>query len=95
MDTTQSESALFVFGISTKRGKGKGKSKIQSKSRFCDNIECYHCHKKGHIKKHCKQWKNKEEKEKKKKNQKEVKSGSSVKIEDANTMSKAKEGDIL
>jgi hypothetical protein len=51
------------WGRSQNRGPKKGAAKSRSKSRGkYDDYECYHCHKKGHIKWQCRKWK----KEKKK-----------------------------
>ena len=86
---------FYVCGRSSKKGKSKEKSKIQSKSCSCSNIECYYYHKRGHMKKDLRQWKNEKGKEKKNGSKKEEKEKFSLKIEQINSLSKAKEGDIL
>ena len=47
--------ALVVRGRSNDRGKSTERGKSRSKSRGCSlkDVECYHCHKKGHVKKKC------------------------------------------
>ena len=95
VETSKNASALMVRGRSTKRGKGKERNKSLSKSRAQSNVEYYHCQKKGHLKKDCYKWKREKGKGKKEENQKEEKKASSVKIEEVNTLSKAKEVDIL
>ena len=56
VETSKNGSALVARGKSIERGKGKDKNQSRSKSRAQD-MECYHCHKKGHMKKDCYQWK--------------------------------------
>ena len=51
LDSTQGANALCVRGKSKERGKSNDKVKGHS------NIECYHCHKKGHMKKDYHLWK--------------------------------------
>ena len=51
VETSRNGSALVVCGRSNERGKGKERNKSQSKSRGQSNVECYHCHNKGHLKK--------------------------------------------
>ena len=87
--TLKNGSALVVHGRSIERGKGKDRNQSWSKSR-ARNMECYHCHKKGHLKKDCYQWKCEKGKGKKQdKNQKENKKESSVKIEEVNAVNEA------
>ena len=75
--TLKNGNALVVHGRSVERGKGKDKNQSQNKSR-AQNVECYHCHKKGHMKKDCYQWKREKGKGKKQnKNQKEDKKAAS------------------
>ena len=95
VEISKNGSALMVCGRSTKRGKGRERNKSQSKSRARSNVECYHCHKKGHLKKDCYKWKREKGKGKKEHNQKEEKKASSVKIEEVNTINKDEEGDII
>ena len=57
MDSTHGNNAFYVRGRSKERSKSDDKGKGRSKSCGRSNIECYHCHKKGHIKKDCHLWK--------------------------------------
>ena len=57
MDSTCGGNALYVRGRSKERSKSDDKGKGRSKSGGRNNIECYHCHKKGHMKKDCHLWK--------------------------------------
>ena len=94
MNTMQTNGAFFVHERSIERGKNIEKSKSKSNSRLCSNIECYHCYKKGHMKKDCRLWKKEKGSDKKNMN-KEEKSGSNIKIEKVKIVSEAKEGEIL
>ena len=51
VETSRNGSALVVRGRSIERGKGKDTNQSQIKSGARNNVECYHCHKKGHLKK--------------------------------------------
>ena len=74
-------------GCSRTRDKSQGRSKLRSKSRAGKNIECYHCHKLGHIKKDCYAWK----REQKKKKQHDDKKDSNIEqTEKTNDRGKAK-----
>ena len=44
------------------KGQGKSRSWLESKGKF----KCFYCDKDGHIKRHCKAWKNKQKENKKK-----------------------------
>ena len=79
MYNTQIGNALYVCGRSNEKGKLKEKRKIQIKSHSHSNIECYYSHKRGHMKKDCRQWKNEKGKEKNNGNKKEDKEKSIVK----------------
>ena len=57
-DTGKENTQALVIEIGGRDSKGYGKSKSQSKRK--DQIKCFFCDKKGHIKKHCKAWKNKQ-----------------------------------
>ncbi|MCO5606802.1 hypothetical protein L7F22_060993 [Adiantum nelumboides] len=57
VEDTNSSSAMHVRGRSHSRGnferRDKSKSRSRSKSRPGKGVECYYCHKKGHMKKDC------------------------------------------
>ncbi|MCO5585640.1 hypothetical protein L7F22_039575 [Adiantum nelumboides] len=57
VEDTKSSSAMHVRGRSRSRGnferRDKSKSRTRSKSRLGKGVECYYCHKKGHMKKDC------------------------------------------
>ena len=78
-----------------KEGKARKETRVGASPGPKSNVECYHCHKKGHLKKGCYKWKREKGKGKKEENQKEEKKASSVKIEEVNAVSKIEEGDIL
>ena len=59
-------SALVVCGRSAEKGKKNDRNKSRSKSHGRMDIECYHCHKKGYMKKNYYTWKQEKGKEKKK-----------------------------
>ena len=73
-----------------KKQESRGKSRSKSRGRSVKDLECYHCGKKGHLKRDCRTLK----KEKGKEKVKEEKPKSSVKIEEVNVVSED-EGDIL
>ena len=56
-DFSKGGNALVVCGRSAKKGKKNDRNKSHSKSRARKDIDCYHCHKKGHMKKDCRTWK--------------------------------------
>ena len=91
MDSTRGGNALYVRGRSKERSKSDDKGKGRSKSRGRSNIECYHCHKKGHMKKDYHLWKKEkgnDKKQKKKQDKNKDKAfSSSVKIEEINAIS--------
>ena len=100
MDSTRGGNALYVRGRSKERSKFDDKGKGCSKSRGRSNIECYHCHKKGHMKKDCHLWKkekgNDKKQEKKQDKNKDKASSSIVKIEEINAVSvDSEDGEIL
>lgn len=52
--------------VTEKRGRSKSRGpknrdKSRNKSNRFANVECYHCGMKGHIRKHCRQWKRENE----------------------------------
>ena len=95
-ETSKNGSALVVRGKFVDKNKGKDRNQSRNKSKACNNVECYHCHKKGHHKIDCHQLKHEKGKGKKQdKNQKEEKTTTNVKIEEVIAISEAKEGDIL
>lgn len=67
LDSSRGSNALVVRGRSNDRGKSaeRGKSRSKSRGRNYKDVECYHCHKKGHLKKNCHIWKREKNKEKK------------------------------
>ena len=56
-DFSKGDRALVVCVRSAKKGKKNDRNKSRSKSHGRKDIECYHCHKKGHMKKDCRTWK--------------------------------------
>ncbi|MCO5585689.1 hypothetical protein L7F22_039625 [Adiantum nelumboides] len=67
-------------------------------SRSCKDVECYHCHKEGHVKKKDSyKWKNKQEKKNKDDKGKEKVNDSTniVKIEELNALTFDSDGDVL
>ena len=60
-----------------------GNYTVKSRRRSLKDVECYHCHKKGHVKKNCHVWKKEKGKEKKHEGGKEI-VPSGVKIEEMN-----------
>ena len=87
MDSTHGGNALYVRGRSKERSKSDDKGKGHSKSRGRSDIECYHCHKKGHMKKDCHLWEKEKGNDKKQDKNKDKASSSSVKIEEINAVS--------
>lgn len=92
LDSNQSSTALVVRGRSKdkKKQENRGKSRSKSDGRSVEDMECYRCGKKGHLKRDCRTLKQEKGKEK----AKEEKPKSSVKIEEINAVSED-EDDIL
>ncbi|MCO5596534.1 hypothetical protein L7F22_050599 [Adiantum nelumboides] len=96
-------SVMHVRGRQQSRGnhgsidQKKLKSKECSKSRFGMDVKCYHCHKKGHVKKDCYKWKNKHEKKNKDDKGKEKVNdfANNVKIEKLNALNFDSDEDVL
>ena len=65
LHSTCGGNALYVKGRSKECGKSNDKGKNQSKSHGCSNVECYHCHKKGHMRKDFHLWKSEKGNDKK------------------------------
>ena len=78
MHSTRGGNALYVKGRSKEHSKSDDKGKGRSKSRGRSNIECYRCHKKGHMKKNCHLWKKEKGNDKKQDKNKDKASSSSV-----------------
>ena len=102
LDSTRSGNALYVRGRSKECGKSDDKVKNRCKSRGRSNVECYYCHKKGHMKKYYHLWKSekgndkKQDGNKKHDKGKEKSSSLGVKIEEINAVSeKSEDWDIL
>ncbi|MCO5583241.1 hypothetical protein L7F22_037150 [Adiantum nelumboides] len=101
IEDTKSSSAMHIRGRpktrgnNEKNGHNKSKSRERSKSRTGKDVECYYCHKKGHVKKDCYKWKwdkkSKDEKDKGKSSE----STSNVKIEELNALTFDSDGDVL
>lgn len=51
LDSTRSSNALVVRGRSNELQKPNDRGRSKSRGRNAKDIECYHCHKKGHVKK--------------------------------------------
>ena len=67
--------ALTVRGRSNDKGKEKERSRSKSKThRSVKDMECYHCGKKGHMKKNCRLLKKENKKDKKGKKKSDGKS---------------------
>ena len=93
LDNTRGSSALVVRGRSTdkKKWQNKGKSKSKSRDRSVKDLECYHCGKKGHLRRDCRLFKQEKGKEK----AKEDKPKSTVKIEEINAVSEDEVDDTV
>ena len=74
LDSSHGSNALVVKGRSNDRGKSseRGKSRSKSCGRSLKDVECYHFHKKVHVKKICRIWKKEKGKEKKQEGGKEI-----------------------
>ncbi|MCO5597863.1 hypothetical protein L7F22_051948 [Adiantum nelumboides] len=102
-DDSRSSNAMHVRGRQQSRGnhgssdRKESKSRERSKSRSGKDVECYHCHKKDHVKKDCYKWKNMQAKKNKVDNGKEKVSDSTnnVKIEELNALTYDSDGDVL
>ena len=90
---TKGGNVLVVRGGSNAKGKHAEK-KSSSKSRGPDkkDIECYFCHKKGHVKKDCPKWKSEKGNDKE---EGQSSKGSHAKIEEINATCSDEDGDIL
>ena len=61
VSSQQVKALLVTRGRSTKRGPSESHNHGRSKSRSKNNIKCYNCGKKGHVKKDC--WNNQKRRE--------------------------------
>ncbi|MCO5610866.1 hypothetical protein L7F22_065108 [Adiantum nelumboides] len=103
VDDCRSSNAMHFRGRQQSRGnhgsndQKKSKSKERSKFRYGKDVECYYCHKKGHVKKDCYKWKNKQEKKNKddKGKEKISDSANNVKIEELNALTSDSDKDVF
>lgn len=51
-----SQKGQMIIGDNSKKG-GPMENHRRSRSKSCKNVECYYCHKNGHIKRQCKKFK--------------------------------------
>ncbi|MCO5612796.1 hypothetical protein L7F22_067067 [Adiantum nelumboides] len=101
VEDTKSSSAMHIRGRpksrgnNEKNGHNKSKSRERSKSRTGKDVECYYCHKKGHVKKDCYKWKRDKKSKDEKDKGKSSESTSNVKIEELNALTFDSDGDVL
>lgn len=74
LDNTHGSTTLVVRGRSKdkKKGESRGKSRSKSRGRNVKDLEYYHCGKKGHLKRNCRQYKQEKGKEKAKEDKTKV-----------------------
>lgn len=93
-EPTKGSTALVARGRSNAKGKSGERSKSRSKSHGLEkrDIECYHFHKKRHMKKDCPKWKAEKGKDKE---EGQSSKGSNVKIKESNVACIEDDGEIL